>query len=454
MDVDTLLSITQLHGKVATDEATTQTHGEDGRFGDATAPEAVVYAESTEDVVALLTWAHQTETAVIPFGAGTAEEGFLAATRPSVSLDLSRMNSIIEVRERDFQVVVQPGIRRLELNEALADTGLMFPVDPGSNSSIGGMASTNASGTTTVRYGGMRQNVIAMKVVLADGRVLSLGRPVRKSSSGYDLKDLFIGAAGTLGVIVELTLALQPIPEHVSVVQGFFPSTSGAAAGAYAVMAAGSPVERLELLDALGVDAVNKTSGSELPAATALWIGIGSASQAAVAGDISRVAEICTAQGAIEIRSATRREEVDALWEIRHGLAPAVIAQFPGRRYKLTDTAVPLSRLVEMVDFASEEGRRLELDVIPAGHVGDGNVHVMVAIKPGQEGLAEEYSDAVVLKALELDGTATGEHGIGIAKRRYMRFEHGEAVDIMWDIKRAIDPRGIMNPGKVLPEPA
>jgi len=451
--MSTLETVTRLRGKIAVDHETTLAHGHDDRFGVATAPEAVVYADSTEDVVALLTWAHRTETAIIPFGAGTAEEGFLAATRPSVSLDLSRMSRVLEIRERDFQVIVQPGIRRLELNAALADTGLFFPVDPGSNSSIGGMASTNASGTATVRYGGMRRNVLAMKVVLADGRLLSLGRPVRKSSSGYDLKDLFIGAAGTLGVIVELTLALSPIPQHVSAVQAFFPGTADAAAGAYAVMAANLPVERLELLDAIGIDAVNKTSGTDYPLATALWIGIGSAAETAVAGDISAIEAICTAHGAIETQSATRREDVDALWEIRHGLAPAVIAQFPGRRYKLTDTAVPLSRLVEMVDYANDEGRRLGLDVIPAGHVGDGNVHVMIAIKPGQEALAEEYSDAVVRKALELDGTATGEHGVGLAKRRYMRPEHGDGVDVMWDIKRALDPRGVMNPGKVLPDP-
>jgi len=447
-----LRAIPRLAGKVSTEITEREGHGRDDRFGEDTTPLAVVSATDVDDVRAVVDWARETGTAIIPYGVGTAEEGFLVATRPSVSLDLSGMDQVIEVRTGDFQAVVQPGIRREQLNEQLKPTGLFFPVDPGSNSSIGGMASTNASGTATVGYGGMHRNVIAMKVVTADGRLLTLGRPVRKSSSAYDLKDLFIGASGTLGVIVELTLELYPIPQHTSVVRAFFPTMSDAAAAAYSVIAARLPVERLEGLDANGIEAVNLANGTGFPVLPALWIGLSSAAADARASDISHVEAICARHGGIGVESASDPREVEEMWEIRHRLYGAAKRYYPDRKFKLSDTAVPLSRLVEMVDFSKDEAARLGIDVMPAGHIGDGNVHVLAALKPGQEEIGQQYADALVRKSLELDGTATGEHGVGLAKRRYMRAEHGDAVDVMWAIKRALDPLNIMNPGKVLPD--
>lgn len=439
-----------LADKVSTAPTDLETHGKDEAYPIRSLPQAVVYAESLEDVVRTLAWARESGSAVIPFGTGTSLEGHILPQGAAISLDLSRMNRVLELRPQDFLAVVEPGVTREQLNAQLKGTGLFFPVDPGANASLGGMASTNASGTTTVRYGGMRHNVLALQVVLADGEVLELGRAVRKTSAGYDLKDLFIGSEGTLGVITRLTLRLHPLPSHVHTLRVFFPSLEAAADAAYALMGSGLPLARLELLDELSLLAINRYLQHSYPEKPALFVEFHSSTREALEAESQMALELMREAGATAVDAARTPEERTAQWEARHQLYWALVAQYPGHKFMITDTAVPISRMPELVRHSQRLLREMGLGGSIVGHVGDGNFHTLVATGEQDYPKAEAFSARLVEKALELGGTCTGEHGVGLRKKKYLAQEHGAALEWMRQLKRLFDPQGILNPGKVV----
>jgi D-lactate dehydrogenase (cytochrome) len=440
--------IEQLGEKVSTNSYALEAHGRDENATPGQVPLAVVFATSVADVQATLAWARATHIPVIPFGAGTSFEGHVVPQGPAVSLDLSRMTAIHRIAPEDFLVEIEPGVLRVALNEALRHTGLFFPVDPGANASLGGMAATNASGTTTVKYGGMRQNVMALEVVLANGEVLHLGRAVRKTSSGYDLKDLFIGSGGTLGVITRLTVRVHPVPDHVHTLIVGFADLTSAAQAAYGVMASALPVARLEIMDELSLHAVNLSIGRDYPECPTLFIEFHASTAEAIAAEADLAREIATDAGALHIAQASSADERAALWEARHQSYWALTRLYPNQHYTITDTAVPLAQLVPLLDRAQALLREMHLAGGILGHVGDGNFHTAIATLPEDTHRAKAYSDALVEYALSLGGTATGEHGIGIVKRRFLAAEHGPALHWMQQIKDLFDPDHILNPGK------
>jgi D-lactate dehydrogenase (cytochrome) len=440
-------------GKVSTSPSVLEQHGRDENFPEVRPPLAVAYAESRKDVQTVLEWCRARRIPLIPFGAGTSLEGALVPARPDVpvlSLDLSRMNRVVSIQPDNFLAVVQPGMTRTALNEALRYTGLFFPVDPGADASLGGMAATNASGTTTVRYGGMRQNTVALEVVLANGEVLRLGRPVRKTSSGYDLKDLFIGSAGTLGVITELTVQLHPVPEHIHTLRVFFPSILAAAQAAYAIMASALPVARMELVDELGMQSINRYMGRGYTEQTALFLEFHSSTAAAIEEEVHLAEELVHDAGATDISIARTQQERTAQWEARHHLYWAIVNAHPGHRFVITDTAVPLVRLPELIAYAQQILAEMGIQGSILGHVGDGNFHTIIAAKPEDYERVQTFSEHLVRQALAWEGTASGEHGIGLVKRGFMLEEHGASVTWMRRLKALFDPEGLLNPGKLI----
>jgi D-lactate dehydrogenase (cytochrome) len=441
------------NGQVSTSPSVLEQHGRDENFPEVRPPLAVAYAESREDVQTVLEWCRAQRVPLIPFGAGTSLEGALVPARPDVpvlSLDLSRMNKVVSIQPDNFLAVVQPGITRTALNEALRYTGMFFPVDPGADASLGGIAATNASGTTTVRYGGMRQNTVALEVVLANGEVLQLGRPVRKTSSGYDLKDLFIGSAGTLGIITELTVQLHPLPEHIHTLRVFFPSIQAAAQAAYAIMASALPVARMELVDELGLQSINRYMGRGYTEQTALFLEFHSSTAKAIEEEAQLVEELVREEGATDISIARTQQERTAQWEARHHLYWAIVNAHPGHTFVITDTAVPLVRLPELIAYAQQLLAEMGIQGSIIGHVGDGNFHTIDAVKPENYEQVQAFSERLVRQALAWTGTASGEHGIGLVKRGFMVEEHGASVEWMRRIKALFDPEGLLNPGKLI----
>ncbi|MCU1641305.1 MAG: 2-hydroxy-acid oxidase [Nocardia sp.] len=424
------------------------TADETGRLGHR--PRGIAYAAGLDDVLAVVGWARDTRTPLIARGAGTSLEGHLLARGDELILDLSQANSILDLAPADFTATVQPGVTRTQLNAAAAEFGLQFTVDPGADASLGGMAATNASGTTSVRYGGMRANVPALQAVFADGSAVRLGRAVRKSSSGYDLKDLVIGSAGTLAIITELTVRLHPIPEWLRSLRISFPTVGEAVAAAVELLGLAVPVSRLEFVDAASMAAINAFRGTGYAESPALFIDLEAASSAAADADEWEIQRVCRTYHADGIEVARTHTERHALWEDRHHLFFALKARSPGHRFLITDTAVPYSRIPDAVGTATRLGAELGVDISVAGHIGDGNVHVVVPYTDTTLPTALRFSDEVVRHALAVGGTASGEHGIGLTKKKYLRAEHGPAVDIMTTIKRALDPHGLLNPGKIL----
>jgi len=439
--------------KVSVNPSVLEAHGRDENFPEVRPPLAVAYAERVADVQAALAWCRAQQVSLIPFGAGTSLEGSLvpvASDAAVLSLDLSRMNQVVSIQPENFLAVVQPGITRTALNTALRYTGLCFPVDPGADASLGGMAATNASGTTTVRYGGMRPNTLALEVVLANGEALRLGRPVQKTSSGYDLKDLFIGSAGTLGVITELTVRLHPIPEHVHTLRVFFPSVVEAAQAAYAIMASALPVARLELVDELGMRSINRYLQRSYAERPALFLEFHSSTHAAIEEEVHLAEELVRDAGATNITVAHTRDDQAAQWEARHQIYWALVNAHPNQRYTITDTAVPLSRVPDLIADTQRLLGELSLEGSIVGHVGDGNFHTLVATSPEDFERAHAFSEQLVRRALALGGTASGEHGIGLVKREFMAEEHGAALAWMRRLKALFDPDGLLNPGKIV----
>ncbi|WP_092495872.1 FAD-binding oxidoreductase [Faunimonas pinastri] len=416
-------------------------------------PDAVIFAETTDEVAEIVRLCSASGVPVIPFGAGTSLEGHLVATHGGISVDLSRMNEILRVSPEDLDCTVQAGVTREQLNTYLRDLGLFFPIDPGANASVGGMASTRASGTNAVRYGTMRENVLSLTVVLPDGKVIRTGGRARKSSAGYDLTRLFVGAEGTLGIITEVTLRLYGIPETVSAALCSFETVEQAVGAAIAVVQLGIPVARMELMDRGLVAAVNAYSGLSLKLEDSLVFEFHGA-PAGVQEQIELVQAIVEENGGKNFEWASTPEDRARLWNARHNAFYAVVSQRANAKGWSSDVCVPVSELSGCIRYTRELLEDCSVPAAILGHVGDGNYHVVFAVDPTN---AEEMAAVaainkkMVRRAVSVGGTCTGEHGIGIGKIAYMREEHGDAVDLMATIKHAIDPTGIMNPGKILP---
>jgi D-lactate dehydrogenase (cytochrome) len=431
-------------------------HGKDESTYTPMPPDAVVFAESTAEVAEIVGLCHAHRTPVIAFGTGTSLEGHLLAVRGGVSIDLSALNNVIAVRQEDLDATVQCGVTRKALNAALNGTGLFFPIDPGADASLGGMAATRASGTNAVRYGTMRENVLGMTVVLPDGRILKTGGRARKSSAGYDLTRLMIGSEGTLGIITELTVQLYPVPEAISSAVCAFPSMAAAVRTVIQTIQLGVPVARIELLDSLMLTAINRYSKTTLREEPTLFFEFhGSAT--GVKEQAETVLEIATEQGGQDFEWATRPEDRSRLWQARHDAYYAGIGLKPGYRALTTDACVPISMLAACIDETYQDLEASGLTAPLVGHVGDGNFHMMLLVDPDSDedlARAKGFASRLAQRAIRMDGTCTGEHGVGIGKQAYMALEHGEAaIDVMRAIKHAIDPDNIMNPGKILPPP-
>jgi D-lactate dehydrogenase (cytochrome) len=417
-------------------------------------PDVVVFPESAAEVSAVLAYAHEHRVPVVPFGAGTSLEGHVIPLHGGISLDLTRMTAILALRPDDLTVTVQPGVTRSQLEAAAGPHGLFFPVDPGADATLGGMAATNASGTTTVRYGGMRTHVLELEVVLADGRIVRTGTRAAKTSAGYSLSNLFVGSEGTLGVITELTLRLHPIPEHVVVARAAFPSVEAACRAAAAIIGVGVPVLRCELLDATTIGALNAFSGTSFPVSPYLFVEFGG-SRAGVAGDLETTKELAEDEGATAFESESDPTARAQMWSARHNALMASLALAPGSRAMTTDVAVPVSELAAAIGNARDALDASGLRGGIVGHVGDGNFHVAFLLDPDDAASiaqADALNRAVVEDALARGGTCTGEHGIGYGKLEYLALEHGDLLPIMRGIKDLLDPHGIMNPGKVVAE--
>ena len=432
--------------------AVREQHGRDESPIDAPPPEAVVYCQSTEDVAAVVKLADQYAVPVIPFGVGSSLEGHLLAVQGGISIDLSRMNKIIAVQPEDLTVTVQAGVTRMQLNNEIRHTGLFFPIDPGADASLGGMSATRASGTNAVRYGTMRENVLGLTVVTASGETIHTGTRARKSSAGYDLTRLMVGSEGTLGVMTEITLRLYPLPEAISAATCTFPSIDAAVRTTIQIIQMGIPIARCELLDAHAVRAVNRHDKLTLTEAPMLLMEF-HGSAASVAEQAATVQEIANEFGGSGFQWATTPEERTKLWTARHHAYFAGAQMKPGCRTVSTDTCVPISQLAECVTAASEAATAAGMQHYIVGHVGDGNFHIAYLVDPmipAERELAEKLNHELVQRAIDVQGTCSGEHGIGLHKMGFLVNEAGAgAIEMMRTIKRSLDPKNIMNPGKI-----
>jgi len=428
-------------------------HGADLSFHAPHRPDLVVYASSTADVAHVLAIADEHRIPVTPFGAGTSLEGHVIPVHGGISLDLTRLDRIVDLSPGNLTATVQAGVTRLALERTAGEHGLFFPVDPGADATLGGMAATNAAGTTTVRYGKMRANVLALEAVLPGGRVIRTGSRAAKSSAGYDLTGLLVGSEGTLAVITELTIRLHAIPEQAVALRISFSDVESASRMAAAIVAAGGGVSRVELLDAWTVAAVNAFSGTSYPEGPCLFVEA-SGSQELVESDLVLVQALAAEEGATEIAHERDPDARARLWRARHDVTHALAARFPGTKERATDVCVPLTELAGAVRFARGEIERLGLDAGLVGHAGDGNLHVAMQVDPDDPAeieRSEELVHNVVTDALARGGTCTGEHGVGLGKIGALAEEHADLIPLMHAIKASFDPNGILNPGKVLP---
>lgn len=444
-----------LGDRVTTAHAERDSHGRGEAYHPVFPPDAVCFPRSTAEVAEILRICHAIELPVIAFGAGTSLEGHVAALHGGLSVDLSRMDAVLNVCAGDLDATVQAGVTRQQLNSYLRDTGLFFPVDPGAEATIGGMVATRASGTNAVRYGTMRENVVRLTVVLADGRILQTGSRAKKSAAGYDLTRLFVGSEGTLGIITEITVRLHGRPESEATAISAFPTTQAAVSAAIFIVQSGIAVARMELVDANGIIASNKYSKTTFNETPTLFFEF-HGTQIDVDDQAERVRKIVVEEGATEFVWERDVEAREKLWHARHNLHYAISNMRPGARLWGTDVCVPISRLADCIALALEDSREMPFYVAVVGHVGDGNFHVTYVVDPGKEDEMRAVgvlSERLVRHAIAADGTCTGEHGIGYGKIKYMEAEHGAtAVDVMRAIKQALDPLNILNPGKILPE--
>src|SRR5438477_779035 len=442
----------RLGDRLSTSAAVCAQHGKDESYHMPHAPDAVAYAHSTDEVSAIVKLCAEYKTPVIAFGAGTSLEGHVAALAGGISIDMSEMNRILRVNAQDLDATVEAGVTRKQLNEHLRDTGLFFPIDPGADASLGGMAATRASGTNAVRYGTMRENVLAMTVVLADGRVIRTARRARKSAAGYDLTRLFVGSEGTLGIITELTVRLYGIPEAISAAVCAFPNIEDAVNTVILTIQSGIPVARIELLDEAQIDAINKYSKLDHRVAPTLFFEF-HGTPSGVAEQAEMVQAIAGDYGGDDVRWVTTPEQRSKLWQARLDAYYAALALRPGSKGLATDVCVPISRLAECI---SETKRDLAQSPIPyalLGHVGDGNFHLVFMIDPNRpEEIAEAscLNDRMVARALAMEGTSTGEHGVGYGKMEFLVSELGEELSVMRAIRPVLARGMIMCAGKIV----
>lgn len=446
----------RLLGSRASDAASVREHHSHGESYHAPAPPDVVcFPTTTDEVVEIVRISAQHALPIVAFGAGTSLEGHVHAVRGGICIDLRDMKRVLRVSVADLDATVEAGCTRLQLNKALNNTGLTFPVDPGADATIGGMAATRASGTTAVRYGTMRENVLGLTVVLADGRVIRTGTRARKSSAGYDLTRLFVGSEGTLGIITDVTLRLHPLPEAVSAATCAFESIQGAVETVIATIQLGVPVARIELLDETQMGAVNRHSKTDYAVAPTLFFEFHSDSPKHVADQAETVQALAAERGGRGFRWATRLEDRERLWQARHDALYAALALRPNARAWTTDVCVPISRLAECVVATRDDNQTASFPICLVGHAGDGNFHLLYVLDPAKAGEIEEarrLNERLVLRALDMGGTCSGEHGVGLGKMKYLEAEHGAALDVMRAVKRALDPDNRMNPGKMIPE--
>ena len=449
-----LLAALQAHfgDRCSTAMAVREQHGRDESSFDVPPPGAVVFAQCTEDVATVVRLASQYDCPVIPFGVGTSLEGHLLAVHGGISLDVSRMNQVLAVDAEDLTVTVQPGVTRKQLNEAVKSTGLFFPIDPGADATLGGMAATRASGTNAVRYGTMRENVLALEVVTASGDVIRTGTRAKKSSAGYDLTRLLVGSEGTLGVMTEVTVKLYPLPEAVMAATCSFASLADAVNTTIQIIQLGVPIARCELLDANTVRVVNAHSKLSLREGSMLLMEF-HGSPAGVQEQVDVVQGIAAEHGGQTFEWANTPEERTRLWTARHNAYFAGVQSRPGCKAITTDTCVPISRLADALLDSVREAQDAGIAYFLVGHVGDGNFHMGYLIDPAipaERALAEQLNRQLVERALKLGGTCTGEHGVGLHKMDFLAQECGTgALDVMRSIKRALDPKNILNPGKI-----
>ncbi len=414
-------------------------------------PDVVVFPKRMEEVVQLMTFANKHRIPVVPYGIGSSVEGNPIPSQGGISIDFQQMNKIVEVRPHDLLVRVQPGVTRTQLNKALKKYGLFFSVDPGADATLGGMAATNASGTTSVRYGVMRDQVLDLEVVLADGRVIHTGGLSVKSSSGYHLTGLFVGSEGTLGVFTELTLKVYGIPEEIQPVRATFPTIEQAVNAAVSLLTAGIPMARMELVDDASIAQVNRYSQTDYMVKPTLFLEF-HGNKAGVQQDLSFAREIAKAEGCYDFQFETDSKAQTQLWEARHNLAFAFIHGYPGKKMMVTDVCVPISELPGAILHARGLLDDSGLGGAIVGHVGDGNFHALVMIDPNdahEKERADDFNQQIVQYALSRGGTCTGEHGVGLGKKAYQQQEHGEALPVMQALKQTLDPKGILNPGKI-----
>ena len=426
-------------------------HGES--YHPPAAPDVVCFPTTTDDVSAIVRISARFQLPIVPFGAGTSLEGHVQALWGGITIDLRQMNRVLRVGAEDLDVTVEAGVTRLQLARALRTTGLMFPIDPGADATIGGMAATRASGTTAVRYGTMRDNVLALRVVLADGRVITTGTRARKSSAGYDLTRLLVGSEGTLGIITEVTLRLHPVPEAVSAAVCSFDSLRGAIDTVITTIQLGVPVARIELLDDLHMDAINRYSKTSYRVAPTLLFEFHGESERHVTEQAATVEALAADRGGRGFEWATRQEDRDRLWQARHNAHFAALALRPGCRSWAGDVCVPISRLADCIIETKGDHENTPFPVLLVGHAGDGNFHLVYLLDPARPDElveARRLNARMVARALAMGGTCTGEHGVGYGKMQSLIAEHGEGVAVMRDIKRALDPDNRMNPGKVV----
>jgi D-lactate dehydrogenase (cytochrome) len=441
-----------LGDRLSTSEAVREHHSHGELYYQPGLPDLVAYPESTEEVVAIVRAAAAARVPIVPFGAGTSLEGHVNAAHGGLSVDLTRMNRVLRLSVEDQDVTVEAGLTRTGLTEQLKQTGLTFFLDPGADATIGGMVATGASGTTAVRYGTIRENVLGLTVVLADGSVVRTGGRARKSSAGYDLTRLFIGSEGTLGIVTEVTLRLQGVPDAISAAASAFESLEGAVNTVIAVIQLGIPVARAELVDEWAIGALNAYADLGLPAAPHVFFEFHGASEASVSEQAELVREVAQGNGGRDFRWTTNLEERQRLWRARHEAVYAAIAMHPGCTIWPTDVCVPISRLAECIQETQADNAASSIAGPILGHVGDGNFHCAYVIDPAHpEQLAEARSlnERLIERALRMGGTCTGEHGIGIGKIGSLEKEHGDAIPAMRAIKRALDPTNLFNPGKI-----
>jgi D-lactate dehydrogenase (cytochrome) len=435
-------------------EAVRRQHAHNFTWYDNQPPDAVVFATSSAEVQDVVRQCAAHRVPIIPFGTGTSLEAQLNAPVGGISIDLSRMNAILAVRPQDLDCTIEPGVTRTQLNSFIRDQGLFFPIDPGADASLGGMAATRASGTNAVRYGTMKDTVLSLAAVMPNGELIRTARRAKKTSAGYDLTRLLIGSEGTLGIITELTLRLHPIPEAIAAAVCGFASLAGAVETAMTAIQAGIPVARIELLDALQIHACNLYSKLTLAEVPTLFVEF-HGSQREVGEQVAQFEEIAREHGGTDFNFASKAEDRSKLWQARHDAAYASLALRPGAKAVATDACVPISRLAECVLETKADLDREQLVGTMLGHVGDGNFHVALLADPSNPDemkRAKGFIERLAMRAIAMDGTCTGEHGVGQGKIHYLEAEHGAALAAMRAIKQAIDPDNIMNPGKIFAE--